>query len=289
MTIFLKVCKELIDRVLTKSIEDSIAADQYSFYRKKALSEKQRSTTRDLQKIVDEFLTQEDDKHNVTGLQGILSIVDTEIENYRKTFKEARGHLNNALTHIHSGLDRFYYKLLYLEDIKLLEVPEDEADSFNILCSYALYYLGEHIICPPEEGAIQKTCKAVSTLVFDSSSIEIRDQKEKCLISHLIECKKKIDGLDRTGEKYQELRKTHVIDTINAILKENNDICEDSKPISTFSIQLNVFLNAKVPAPKMKPSRGRLDVAMNNALDRIKEVAALENISASTNTNTVNY
>lgn len=291
MTIFVKTSQELIERVLIKSIEDSIADDKnvlYSWWRNTSISEEQRKVTRDLQKIIAAFLNKESDKHSLEALKTIMSQVDTEVEDYRKKQKWDRGHLNATLTGINSNLDRFYNKISALginpvesvddtqgakKSFSLVDVVDDD-DPFNILCAYAVYYLGEHILCPPEDGVFIKIANSVSSCISQSSAIEVRAQKENCLINHILACKKKIDGLDKEGDDYHVLRRTFVIEEINAILRDNTTICEESKPISTIPVQLTAFAVAKIKAPSMKPSRGRLKVAMENALEEIGEVVA---------------
>lgn len=291
MTIFVKTSQELIERVLIKSIEDSIADDKsmlFSWWRDTSISEEQRKITRDLQKIIAAFLNKESDKHSLETLKTIMSKIDTDVEEYRKTQKWDRGHLNATLTGINSNLDRFYNKISALKinpvepvneahsakkSFSLLDIVDDE-DPFNILCAHAVYYLGEHILCPPEDGVFIKIANSVCSYISESSAIQVRAQKEDCLIHHLLACKKKIDGLDKDGDDYQILRKTFVIDEIKAILRDNAAICEESKPISTIPVQVTAFAVARIKAPGMKPSRGRLKVAMENALEEIGEVLA---------------
>ncbi|WP_058534075.1 hypothetical protein [Legionella saoudiensis] len=274
MTIFVKAAKDLINRVLLKSIEDSIAEDKktvFSWFRDKELSDKQRELTRSLQKEIDAFNGLETDSQSLAALKKLITDTDLIVEEQRKLKKWPRGHLNETLTGISSTLDRFY-NLISSKTFKLVDVADND-EPFNILCFYAAYYLGENIMCPVEEDIFTKALDALASKV-SSSPIEIRAQKEDCLIRNLIDCKKKINGSDTEHEEYDDLCLTFVTDAIKAIMRENAEICEESKPVASLPIVSFSGLGLNVKASPIKPSRGRLRVAMENASDDIKDLCA---------------
>lgn len=118
---------------------------------------------------------------------------------------------------------------------------------------------------------LAKIYETVSNTISHSTAIEIRAKKEDCLMKHILRCKEKLDGLDKEKSNYKELRKTFVLEAIDAIQRENAGICEESKPIDSIPVQVTLIAVARVKAPTIKPSRGRLKVAMDNALEEIKE------------------
>ncbi|MFJ1269658.1 hypothetical protein ACD661_13925 [Legionella lytica] len=272
MTIFVKAAKDLINRVLLKSIEDSIAEDKsslYKWFRDTELSEKQRELTRGLQKEIDDFKNLESDEKSLAALKKLITDTDLIVEEQRKLKKWPRGHLNETLTGINSTLDRFY-NLISSKTFKLVDLA-DNAEPFNILCFYATYYLGENIMCPIEEDIFTKALDAIASKV-SASPIEIRAQKEDCLIKNLIDCKKKINGSDTEHDEYADLCLIFVTDAIKAIMRENAEICEESKPVASLPIVSFSGLGLNVKASPIKPSRGRLRVAMENASDDIKDL-----------------
>ncbi|WP_454781410.1 hypothetical protein [Legionella sp. WA2022007384] len=286
MTIFVRTAQALIDRVLNKSIEDSIAGDNgmiYGWFRDTKNSEQQRNVTRTLQKLVADFEPADTDKQNLVNLQDLISKTDGAIEKLRALKSWNRGGLNDTLSALNSSLDRFYRYLgeksetSEKSDKKLftfIDVADDD-DPFNLLCAHAAYYLGEHIICPPEEGMLVKIYEKVANTISNATAIEIRSKKEECLMKNILNCKKKLEGLDPDKPDYKELRKTFVIEAIQAIHRENAEICEESKPIDSIPVQVTLIAVARVKAPTIKPSRGRLKNAMDNAFEEI-EARALD-------------
>jgi hypothetical protein len=272
MTIFVRTAQALIDRVLNKSIEDSIADDNGTFkglFRDTKHSEQQRAHTRNLQKLIADFSIAGTDKSNLAGLQDLISKTDVAIEALRAKKSWKRGGLNVTLSELNSCLDRFY-RSLSGKSYNFIDVADD-TDPFHLLCAHAVYYLGEHIICPPGEGMLSKIYDTVSGSISQTTAIEIRGKKEECLMKNILICKKKLEGLDKEKPDYQNLRKTFVIEAIQAILRENADICEESKPIDSIPVQVTLIAVARVKAPTIKPSRGRLKLAMDNALEEIEE------------------
>lgn len=271
-SIFVRTVKALIDRVLNKSIEDSIADDNgmfYGYFRDTKHSEQQRGLSRTLQKCISDFAAEDTDKNNLATIKEQISKIDTAVELLRAKKSWKRGGLNDTLSELNSSLDRFY-RSLNERAFSFIDVADDD-DPFNLLCAHAAYYLGEHIICPPGEGMLAKIYETVSNTISHSTAIEIRAKKEECLMKHILKCKEKLDGLDKEKPNYKELRKTFVIEAIDAIQRENAGICEESKPIDSIPVQVTLIAVAKVKAPTIKPSRGRLKVAMDNALEEIKE------------------
>ncbi|USQ13918.1 hypothetical protein J2N86_00785 [Legionella lytica] len=272
MTIFVKAAKDLINRVLLKSIEDSIAEDKstlYKWFRDTELSEKQRELTRGLQKEIDDFKNLDSDEKSLAALKKLVIDTDLIVQEQRKLKQWDRGHLNKTLTNINSTLDRFY-NLISTQTFKLTDLA-DNTEPFNILCFYAAYYLGENIMCPVEEDIFTKTLDTIASKV-SSSPIEIRAKKEECLIKNLIDCKKKLDGLDTERDEYKDLCLTFVNDAIKAIMRENTEICEESKPVASLPIVSFSGLGLNVKASPIKPSRGRLRTAMQNAEEDIKDL-----------------
>lgn len=264
--------------MLIQSLENSAADDKSllnGWVRDIKVSEEQRLMTRELLKEIDNFKPEKNDEKSLDGLKKLISKTDSEVEHYRSGNKMQRGHLNQTLSNISAQLDRFYNKLTSIVEINLVNV-EDNQNPFNILCAHSIHYFGKHILCPPDNGLIFKTFNLVTNLISDSSTIEIKAQKEACLILHLSECKKKIDGLDKTGRDYKQLSTTFVIDTIHSILRKNAEICEKSKPINTIPVQLTAFAVARIKTPGMKPSRGQLKVAMEDTLKEIENVTEIQ-------------
>jgi hypothetical protein len=277
MTIFVRTAKELIDRVLNESIKESISEDSGTFsgfFRDTKHSEQQRTYTRDLQKLIASFSAKDTDKKSLDALKDLISITDITVQLFRQQKSWERGSLNETLSKLNSNLDRFY-RLLSEKSFNFIDVPDDN-DPFNLLCAHAVYYLGEHILCPPKPGMLAQIYQSVSSSISHSTAIEIRARKEECLLKHIIECNRKLCGLDNEKENYKDLRKTFVKEAIAAINRENAEICEESKPIEAIPVQLTLIAVAKVKAPTMKPSRGRLKVAMENALEEIEEKTVLE-------------
>jgi len=95
--------------------------------------------------------------------------------------------------------------------------------------------------------------------------------KEQCLFKHLIACDKELNGLDKRGKDYVELRWNAVVRTIATIERENTKICKESQAIGSLPIQISAFALLNVKAPPIKPSRGRLKVTLQNALEEIEK------------------
>lgn len=279
MTIFIKAAKILILQSLNKSIKESYVADQsytVGWFRNPVLSEKQRSATTELCSSIKEFVG-ESDETSLVKLKKLVSDKDAEVEKFRK--KDAslpRGKLNEAFVKINSDLDRFYNILVELCDkFKLIDVPDD-ADPLHILCYHAAYYFGENIFIPLEESTVSKALNVLGKV----PSIEIREMKETCLLEHIAQCDKKLQGLKEEGTN--ELRKELVQLEIEAIQRDNAKICTGSQISGKIPISLTLLATANVSTPAIKPSRGRLEICMHGALMEIDPNYGMSNNNVET-------
>ncbi|KTD57516.1 hypothetical protein [Legionella shakespearei] len=262
MTIFIKAAKTLILRCLDQSMKESSAADQGWFggLRNADLSEKQRNLTLKLRRAVEDYASDESDKKNLENLKELVLGIDTEVEKIRKEAAYTRGHLNDTLTKINSDLDRFCNVLSGLS-YKLIDIPSDD-DPFHILCAHSAFYFGENIFTPTEDGVLTKAFTAVG----GASTVEIREKKEACLLLHLTACEKKLLAIK---DGYEDARKEAVLLEIQAIQRDNAKICVGSQVSSAIPVSVGFFATAQVSTPTIKPSRGRLEVSMQNAINEI--------------------
>lgn len=271
MTIFVTVAKALIDKVLQNSSEDSIAKDKgfSGFFRNTELSTKQREFTRNLQKSIENFQDQDSDKDktSLTKLKKLINDTDNKVETQRKTQKLDRGVLNQTLTDINSNLERFYNTLLQHVPI-LIDMKDDDQQAFHIFCRHAATYLGENIICPKKNGLLMHTVERFS----GTASVSIRSNKESSLMTQLNACHKKLRALNTESDDYNVLCNDFIIDAIKKVKAENATICQDSNPITTLPLQVTFLTKVELKQSVTKPTRGRLEIAMNNALTEIDQL-----------------
>lgn len=265
MTIFIKAAKALILECLDKSMEEAVLANNGFFggWRNHDLSNDQKKLTIKLKKLIEEFTSKSEDEKDILQLKQIVLDIDSEVEkNRREVYKEERGKLNATLTKINSNLDRFYEVLKKLP-FKLIDVNDDH-DPFRILCACSAYYFGQDIFLPQEQGFLSKTF----TLVGGTSSIEIRQKKESCLIEHLVKCDEKLQALK---DGYDDMRREMVLLEIDSIQKKNASICINSQISKSIPVSVSIFATANISTPIIKPSRGRLEDAMQEAISEIKK------------------
>ncbi|ARB92576.1 hypothetical protein [Legionella longbeachae] len=274
MTVFIRAAKRLMLQCLDKSMEDSSAKNQSWFggFRNAELSEAQKELTLKLRRQIDDFVPKETDLKSLLALKKAIAELDAEVEGKRKEYQYARGNLNTTLTEMNSNLERFYNTISTLS-FKTSEatVPfplndiENSKHPFNILCAHAAYYFGENIFNPVDEGYI---VKAVSSLVGATSTVSVREHKEACLLSHLKKCDDLLKGV-KEGDEYDGMRQELVLREVDAIKRENAEICRQAQPITSVPVSLSFFATANVKAPTLKPSRGRLEVCMQHVLEEI--------------------
>lgn len=262
MTIFIKAAKILILRCLDQSMKESSAADEGWFggWRNADLSEKQRNLTLKLRRDIEDYVNDSSDEKNLANLKKLVLNIDTEVEKVRKEHNYTRGHLNETLVKINSDLDRFCNTLSTLS-YKLIDIPSDD-DSLNVLCYHSAFYFGENIFTPTEDGVITKAFTAVG----GASTVEIREKKEACLLLHLTACEKKLLAIK---DGFEDARKEAVLLEIEAIQRDNAKICVGSQVSSAIPVSVGFFATAQVSTPTIKPSRGRLEVCMQNAIKEI--------------------
>jgi len=232
-----------------------------------------------LRRIIEDLKGDGEDVENLANIRNTISEIDIEVEKTRKQATPARprGNLNDTLVDINSKLDRFYNKSLAF---KLINIPDDE-DVFNIFCKHAAFYFGENIFFPETENLLDKAL-AITGL---SAPVDIRDNKEDCLITHLISCKKTLDSIKegfeyederKEGFEYEDERKKSVINAIESIQRGNTDICNDAKYTSFIPISpipdVTFVPRVRLEALSIKPSRGRLRESMNEALKEIEKI-----------------
>lgn len=262
MTIFIKAAKTLILRCLDKSMKESSAADEgwFGALRNTELSEAQRTLTLKLRRAIEDYAADESDDRNLANLKKLVLEIDTEVEKKRKESNYTRGTLNETLIKISSDLDRFCNVLSGLS-YKLIDIPSDD-DPFHILCAHSAFYFGENIFTPTEDGVLTKAFTAVG----GASTVEIREKKEACLLLHLTACEKKLLAIK---DGYEDARKEAVLLEIQAIQRDNAKICVGSQVSSAIPVSVGFFATAQVSTPTIKPSRGRLEVSMQNAINEI--------------------
>ena len=267
MTIFIKAAKLLMLQCLDESMDEASAKNQgwLGGLRNADLSIEQKNLTLKLRRQIEDFVPKSTDAKSLVALKAEITLIDKAVEEIRKKYEYTRGHLNTTLTTMNSNLERFYNTLTLLS-FKLSDV-EDSNHPFNILCAHAAYYFGENIFYPSDEGYI---VKAVASLVGATSTISVRESKEACLLNHLKECSKKLESI-KDGEEFDEMRIELVHLEVEAIQRENADICKKAQPITTIPVSLSMFATATVKAPTLKPSRGRLEVCMKHVLEEIAE------------------
>ncbi|MDP3268923.1 MAG: hypothetical protein Q8M40_07725 [Legionella sp.] len=271
MTIFVKVAKILIIKVLDRSMEEASGKNQglFSVFRDTVLSGKQRDLTLKLRRIIEDLNGDGEDSINLAILRKTISEIDTEVEKIRKQASppQTRGHLNDTLIDINSKLDRLYNALNSLA-FNLIDIPDDE-DVFNIFCKHAAFYFGENIFFPETENFIDKAL-VITRL---STPVDIRDNKEECLITHLLSCKRTLDSIK---EGFEDQRKKSVVNAIESIQRGNTDICNDAKYTSFIPIspipEVAFVPPVRLKALSIKPSRGRLRESMNKALEEIEQI-----------------
>lgn len=274
MTIFIKATKLLMLQSLDNSMEEASAKNQgwLGGWRNAELSGEQKTITLKLRRQIEDFIPKDTDAKSLVDLKEMIAEIDAEVESTRKKHKFERGKLNETLTKMNSDLERFYHTITALP-FKLSDI-ENDTNPFHILCAHAAYYFGENIFYPSDDGFVLK----VMTSVVGASNVSVREAKEACLLHHLQECNKKLIGV-KEGEEFDELRKGLVLTEVEAIQRENADICKKAQPITTIPISLSFMATANVKAPTLKPSRGRLEVCMKHVLDELTAVAPEANMS----------
>ena len=264
-TIFLRAAKKLITKCLDKSMAEASAADLSwrGGFRNKELSNKQKDLTIKLRGKINN-LSGTSDEENLTSLKKDIIDIEAQVTAVRTHHNEGRKTLNSTLTKINADLDRFYSDLKRLS-YNLIDIPYDQ-DSFSLLCYQATYYFGENIFIPVEENTLIKAFKDFSGM----SSIDIRAKKEHCLLEHLASLAKKLDAIK---EDHVDARIDCVIKEIEAIQRGNAKICIDSQITGTLPISINVAATVNVSTSPVKPSRGRLEIRMQKAIEKIHKVA----------------
>jgi hypothetical protein len=307
MTIFVKVAKQLIYRILAKYIKDSEHADDADKkavipHRTPVLSKAQRQMTLELlKKLIDhDYQKFANDKESLAFIKEEIGKADTAVEELRKISrpKRGRGSLNSTLSALNTNLDRVFNLLCIHEEkekekqqqkekqkqkkeeqkeqsekekeeqrLKFFDV-EDTDDPFTILLCHSIYYLAEERICPVETNVFIYAISKAWSFWNGTSDVGIRQAKEECLIKNLVLCKETLIGFDKTTDNYQALRKRHVNLAIENIFRENLAICEESSPVE-IPVNVTVGLSVNIKLPKMRPSRGRLKTALQNAQTEI--------------------
>lgn len=187
-----------------------------------------------------------------------------------------RGNLNETLTDMSSNLERFYNTLFTLS-FKLSDIP-DSKHPFHIFCAHAAYYFGENIFFPPSDGYL---VKAVISLVGATSTVNVRDHKEACLLKHLIKCDELLKGV-KEDKEFDVMRQELVYREVEAIQRENALICSDAQAITSVPVSLSFFATANVKAPTFKPSRGRLEQCMHQVLEELIKLSSPVEIKSPT-------
>lgn len=268
MTVFIRAAKRLMLQCLDKSMDEASAKNQSLFggWRNAGLSEAQKELTLKLRRQIEDFVPKETDAQSLLALKKAIAEVDAEVEETRKKYEYTRGNLNTTLTEMNSNLERFYNTISTLT-FRLNDI-ENSKHPFNILCAHAAYYFGENIFYPSDEGYI---IKAVSSLVGATSTVSVREHKEACLLEHLKTCDKRLKGV-KDGEEFDGMRQELVILEVEAIQRENTEICKQAQALTTVPVSLSFFATANVKAPTLKPSRGRLEVCMKHVLEELSSL-----------------
>lgn len=276
MTIFIKAVKILMLQCLDESMDEASAKNQgwLGGWRNAELCKKQKELTLKLRRKIEDFVPLDTDAQSLVALKKAISEIDAEVEETRKNYEYARGNLNKTLTQMSSDLERFYNSVSSLS-YKLNDI-EDTKHPFHILCAHAAYYFGENIFYPSDEGYLSK---AVSSLVGATPTVSVREHKEACLLAHLKKCDDKLKSV-KEGEEFNEMRKELVLLEVDAIQRENAEICKHAQAITSVPISISFFATANVKAPTLKPSRGRLELCMKHVKEELDSLKVLEPINS---------
>lgn len=264
MTIFIKAAKKLMLQCLDDSMDEASAKNKGLFggFRNSELSSEQKDWTLKLRKFIQEYNADENDEKSIAIIRAQITEIDSGVELTRRKYEFPRGKLNETLTKMNSDVERFYNTISTLA-FRLNDIADDK-NPFHILCSHAAYYFGENIFDPHDEGVFAKT---VTSLV-GGSAVSIREHKEACLLNHLKECERKLKAV-KDGDEFDGMRKELVLHEVEAIQRENAEICKQAQPITTIPVSLSFFATANLKAPTLKPSRGRLELCMKHVIDEI--------------------
>lgn len=274
MTIFIQVVKALMIKCLDNLVAASNSKDAGMLqWRNKELSQAQRGIVLKLRADIDGF-NNNDEKQDKDCVSEIKSMI-LEAAKLITTKRRDAGHADDGdtktgLLKINTHLDMFYNSELERpkSSFNFLDIPYN-INPFNIYSYHGLYYLGENIFMPQEDGVFKRSLGLFS----GSSTAEIRMKKEDILIKNLIKCKTHLNAL-KDDEEYQEIRKAQVVGSIEQIQRENAALCQTTKVGTEIPVTLNLFAAVSVGTPTVKASRGRLEDEMSLALDAINSPSA---------------
>lgn len=284
MTIFFRAAQKFILASLEQSMEEASAANQGFFggLRNAEINKAQKDLTSKLKQFFTDFKCKSTDLESLAAIKKKVTETDAEVEKIRTAKGFERGHLNAVLTDINSNIERFYNAIRdwsgtmavetsgksaeQLIKFPLIDIPDNE-DPFNILCALSAEYMASNIFEPVKDGILVKAVEAV----IGTSNVLTRKMKEDCLLKNVYLCQHRLNGLK---EGSGALRKELVILQIETIQRENAKICKDAKISGSIPVSLSVIATANVMTPSVKPSRGRLEKCMQEALTEIGTLVA---------------
>jgi hypothetical protein len=281
MTIFIDVVRALVKKCLDTLVTNSSSKDSgWRPGRDKDLSEAQREIVLGLRGDIDKYVPEKPDQSDKLCLDDLKRLVLAAVNKITEKRKAAGynddGTTKAGLLKINTDLDMFLMeteKKLTLKELSFnfLDIPHD-TKPINIFAYHALYYYGENLFIPHEEGAVKK---GLMGFFGHTTPASIRSNKELILLRNIVGCKKRLDAL-KEGEEHNDMRKEFVVHAIEAVQRENEQLCKTNKMGTEVPVTLTLGATLNVGTPTFKPSRGRLEEAMEAALKEINPPAPVD-------------
>lgn len=260
MTIFLKVCQELLPDYLRAISERSTAADQslrntvlstIGFGRDLELSASKREI---LEELLAALKTLQDDVTDLNTCEALKRLIDTSREKARIASDSKKLNEGNFGPEMHSVVELLREVYATVDKLKMLDIKDSTDPSFTFYYYLALYD-SKKVAEAHYESIVARLAK--KTLLFTPSELSL--DKEKLVKDAREECAKKLSWLNQSLPNLSECRYAIVLEMIHKVTVENQGLCRRHDP----SITLGKQLELKIPV--LGPSNGFLDECMKQA------------------------
>jgi hypothetical protein len=265
MTIFLKVCQELLPDYLRVISERSTAADQsltntmlskIGFGRDLELSASKREILENLLKALQTFTDDTDDSRTYTAL---TTLVDSSRYQAREASDARKLNEGTFGPEMHSVVALLSEVYTTIDKLRLLNIKDSADPSFTFYYYLALYDT-KKVADAHFESVVARMAK--KTLLFTPSELSL--EKGKIVQDAREECEKKLSWLNQALPNLSECQYVIVIEMIDKVILNNQELCRKHDP----SITLGKQLEFKIPV--LGPSHGFLNTCMQQAKSAIE-------------------
>lgn len=280
MTVYLSIVKELLIKNIKNWQTKSIAKDGSPFNavgsffllgRDQELSQFKQQTASNLITNIQNIQTGSCDADSLKMIEQLLTNAKKEADTEARKKGYNQGTFSAMTAKTYEIAKDFFEKF---NTFQLLDVRYSPADPFDIYRFFLASYLAQKVYDTHHPGLV----KYYTEHPRISNMALLTQDRERLVQAALTECIKKLDRLDKSNSDYLHARKDSVLESIQALKRENELLCKKygiELAVPVFSVGI---ASLNVGMPPLQPDHGCIEICMEAATTAIKNISVVTQV-----------